>query len=243
MPKRVLIVEDEDDVVQLVALHLRQAGYGVLSAGDCRAADAELRRELPDLVVLDLGLPDEPGTELCRRLRRDPRTARLPIVVLSARSEEIDRVVAFELGVDDYITKPFSPRELVLRVAAVLRRQQEAPPSSADRVVVGDIVIDVPRHRASIQGRVVDLTRREFALLLDLALHRGRVQTREALLARVWEDDGQIDVRTVDTHVKRLREKLGNAGECIETVRGVGYRMTETDEPRTTPRSVATPTR
>ncbi len=233
MPKRVLIVDDEEVVVQLVALHLRQGGYSVLSAPDCRAAEQEIRREPPDLVVLDLGLPDEPGTELCRRLRRDPRTARLPVIVLTARTEEIDRVVAFELGVDDYVTKPFSPRELVLRVAAVLRRNHDAPAPPADRVVVGDLVIDVPRHRASAEGQSVDLTRREFALLLDLALHRGRVQTREALLARVWEDDGQIDVRTVDTHVKRVREKLGRAGELIETVRGVGYRMTDADEPHT----------
>ncbi len=226
MSARVLVVDDEADLVELVAFNLQQAGYSVVIARDGASALAEARKHRPDLILLDLMLPDLSGTEVCRRLKKDPETEHTPVVMLTARSSEMDRVVGFELGADDYIVKPFSPRELVLRVQAVLRRSSggSAPPDAAS-MVIGKLLIDIPRHRATVADEEVPLTALEFKLLLDLASRRGRVQSRDALLDRVWGYVAGIETRTVDTHVKRLREKLGLAGDYIETVRGVGYRM------------------
>lgn len=225
--ERILLVDDEPDIVALLEYNLRQAGYVVVSARDGTAALAEIRRQPPDLILLDLNLPDIPGTEVCRRLRRDAATSAIPIMMITARGEEIDRVVGFELGADDYVVKPFSPRELVLRVGAVLRRTS-VPPAAAlpsERIAVGPLLIDVPRHRVLVEGEEVTVTALEFKLLLDLASRRGRVQSREDLLERVWGYAPGIETRTVDTHIKRLREKLGSARDVIETVRGVGYRL------------------
>jgi len=226
MSQRILIVDDEPDIVALLEYNLRQAGYVVVTAADGASAVAEGQRQTPELILLDLMLPDVAGTEICRRLKKDASTDSIPIIMITARSEEIDRVVGFELGADDYITKPFSPRELVLRVQAVLRRTK--PPKevrSSEYIVVGALEIDVPRHRVIVESEELGLTALEFKLLLDLATRRGRVQSREDLLERVWGYAPGIETRTVDTHVKRLREKLSAARDVIETVRGVGYRM------------------
>lgn len=226
MASRILVVEDETDLAELVAFNLRQAGYAVSVVRDGATALAEMRRNVPDLVVLDIMLPDMSGTDVCRRARRDPALERVPIVMVTAKGEEVDRVVGFEVGADDYIVKPFSPRELVLRVNAVLRRAHPASQEGAGEVIrIAQLVIDTPRHRVTVAGDEVPLTALEFKLLLDLASRRGRVQSRDALLERVWGYAPGIETRTVDTHVKRLREKLGVASDYLETVRGVGYRM------------------
>jgi two-component system phosphate regulon response regulator PhoB len=227
MRERILLVDDEPDIVELLEYNLRQAGYTVVTARDGSSALAEVRRLRPDLILLDLNLPDVPGTEVCRRLRRDTSTQTIPIMMITARGEEIDRVVGFELGADDYIVKPFSPRELVLRIGAVLRRASVPPPSSSatERILIGCLEIDVPTHRVLVESEEIPLTALEFKLLYDLASSRGRVQKREGLLERVWGYAPGIETRTVDTHVKRLREKLGAARDYIETVRGVGYRL------------------
>jgi two-component system phosphate regulon response regulator PhoB len=225
MGSRILVVEDEPDLAELVAFNLRGEGHDVTVAHDGNAALAEIRRSRPDLVVLDVMLPDLSGIEVCRRVRRDPQTVRLPIIMLTARSDEVDRVVGFEVGADDYVPKPFSPRELVLRVEAILRRTIAPAEAEGPQVIaLGDLVIDLPAHRVEVRGEEVLLTALEFRLLLDLAIRAGRVQSRDALLERVWGYSPNVETRTVDTHVKRLREKLGVGAAQIETVRGVGYR-------------------
>lgn len=225
MGSRILVVEDEPDLAELVALNLRGAGHEVTVSLDGNTALAEIQRSQPDLVVLDVMLPDISGTEVCRRLRRSPQTVRLPVIMLTARSDEVDRVVGFEVGADDYVPKPFSPRELVLRVEAILRRTSAAFESEGPQAIaLGDLVIDVPAHRVEVDGQEVLLTALEFRLLHDLASRAGRVQSRDALLERVWGYSPNVETRTVDTHVKRLREKLGAGAKHIETVRGVGYR-------------------
>jgi two-component system phosphate regulon response regulator PhoB len=227
MGSRILVVEDESDLAELVAFNLKQAGHAVTTAGTGATALAEIRRQRPDLVVLDVMLPDITGLEVCRRLRRDPDTIRLPVVMLTAKGEEVDRVVGFEVGADDYVTKPFSPRELLLRIDAILRRVGQVDSDGPQAIMVGDMMIDVPAHRVEVGGDEIPLTALEFRLLLDLAKRRGRVQSRGALLERVWGYAPGIETRTVDTHVKRLREKLGTAARYVETVRGVGYRIAD----------------
>ena len=225
MGSRILVVEDEPDLAELVAVNLRGAGHDVTVSHDGSTALAEIQRSQPDLVVLDVMLPDISGTEVCRRLRRSPQTVRLPVIMLTARSDEVDRVVGFEVGADDYVPKPFSPRELVLRVEAILRRTSAAFESEGPQAIaLGDLVIDVPAHRVEVDGQEVLLTALEFRLLHDLASRAGRVQSRDALLERVWGYSPNVETRTVDTPVKRLREKLGAGAKHIETVRGVGYR-------------------
>lgn len=226
MRERILLVDDEADIVELLEYNLRQSGYTVVTARDGNTALAEVRRQRPDLILLDLNLPDLAGTEVCRRLRRDTSTSSIPIMMITAKGEEIDRVVGFELGADDYVVKPFSPRELTLRIGAVLRRaSQPVTATPSERILVGCLEIDVPQHRVIVEGQEVPLTALEFKLLYDLASRQGRVQTRDALLERVWGYAPGIETRTVDTHVKRLREKLSAARDYIETVRGVGYRL------------------
>ena len=227
MRGHVLVVEDEADLAELVAFNLRQSGYTAETAGSGAGALASVARKAPDLVILDVMLPDIAGTEVCRRLRDDPSTRRMPVVMLTARAEEVDRVHGFEVGADDYVTKPFSPRELVLRVGAVLRRSSlpVETESGAASIRIGQMQIDIPRHEVRISKRPIPLTALEFKLLLDLASRRGRVQSRDSLLERVWGYAPGIETRTVDTHVKRLREKLADASHYIETVRGVGYRI------------------
>jgi phosphate regulon transcriptional regulator PhoB len=223
---RVLVVDDEPDLLELVRINLAQAGYTVETAASGSDALTALRRAPPDVMILDLMLPDLTGTELCARVRADQRLAALPIIMLTAKSEEIDRVVGLELGADDYVTKPFSPRELALRVRAVLRRR--APSGEEARVLEhGALRVDPDSHRASVDGREITLTAKEFQLLVALMGRPGRVMTRERLLDEVWGSDITVTSRTIDTHLKRLREKLGRAGDLIETVRGVGYRFAE----------------
>jgi len=226
MARCILVVDDEPDLLELVRFNLDRAGYRVETAASGEEALASLRRSIPDLLVLDLMLPDLSGEEVCRRLRADPRLASLPVIMLTAKSEEVDRVVGFELGADDYVTKPFSPRELVLRVNALLRRSYEAAasPSPLER---GPLRLDPERHRCAVQGEEVDLTAKEFQLLEVLMRRPGRVMTREKLLDEVWGSDIAVTSRTIDTHLKRLREKLGVAAELIQTVRGLGYRFAE----------------
>lgn len=225
MGSRILVVEDEIDLAELVAFNLRGAGHDVTVAHDGSTALAEIQRGQPDLLVLDVMLPDISGIEVCRRLRRSPQTVRLPVIMLTARTDEVDRVVGFEVGADDYVPKPFSPRELVLRVEAILRRTIPSAEVQGPQVIaLGNLVIDVPAHRVEVDGEEILLTALEFRLLLDLASRAGRVQSRDALLERVWGYSPNVETRTVDTHVKRLREKLRAGAAHIETVRGVGYR-------------------
>ena len=224
--KRILIVEDENDVVDLLTLNLRKAGGFLISkAGDGATGLTKARAEKPDLIILDLMLPKIPGLEVCKILKSEAATRHIPILMLTARAEEIDRVVGLECGADDYVTKPFSPREIVLRIKAILRRG--ATEEADDRLSAGPITIDPARHEVLVNGKRVELTSLEFKLLRTLMQRRGRVQERDRLLNEVWGYESVIDTRTVDTHVRRLREKLGKAGEVVETVRGFGYRVRE----------------
>jgi len=223
VPQTVLVVDDERDIVELVRYNLAQAGYRVVSAADGRQAIDLARRERPDLIVLDLMLPVLPGAEVARILKQDEKTRGIPILMLTARGEEVDRVVGFELGADDYVVKPFSPRELVLRVQAILRRDEAEPQEG--RIVYDPLVIDLEAHSVRVGGKELDLTSTEFKLLKRLARRPGRAFGREQLLSEVWGYGGDLETRTVDTHVKRLRAKLGEIGAWIETVRGLGYRF------------------
>ena len=226
MSETILIVDDEQDVLDLLVYNLQRAGYKTVAARDGAAALQKVRDEAPALIILDLMLPQLDGTEVCRQLKADPKTAHVPIIMLTAKAEEVDRVVGLELGADDYVTKPFSPREMVLRVKTVLRRASgKAAPTEVLRF--GDISIDIPKHEVNHKGKVIDLTATEFKLLTTLMERRGRVQSRDRLLTDVWGYEGDVDTRTVDTHMRRLREKLGKAADYIETVRGVGYRFAE----------------
>lgn len=225
---RLLIVEDEADIRDLLAYNLKAAGHEVFETGSGVDALSLARRVTPDLILLDLMLPDLPGTEVCRKLKSDPATSDIRVVMLTARGEEIDRVVGFELGVDDYVVKPFSVRELILRIQAILRRGEVPPEESKEVMAAGILTVDRSRHRVTVADEEVSLTALEFRLLWTLLERKGRVQTRERLLEDVWDMSPDVTTRTVDTHVKRLREKLGEAGPYVETVRGVGYRFTET---------------
>lgn len=223
---RILIIEDEPDLQQVLDYNLRQAGYEVLAATRGRDGVRLAREHRPDLILLDLMLPDVPGTDVCRALKDDPGTRGVPVVMVTAREAEIDRVVGFELGVDDYVTKPFSVRELLLRVRAILRRGESEVPVAAS-VDFGALKIDRDAHRVWSNGEEIELTAIEFRLLVTLYERRNRVQSRSALLDHVWGLDTKISTRTVDAHVKRLREKLGAARDYVETVRGVGYRFAD----------------
>ena len=226
MKQKILVVDDEPEAVELVEFNLKQAGFDVATAADGAEALKKTRSLLPSLIVLDLMLPEMDGLEVCKMLRRDPATAAVPIVMLTAKAAEIDRVLGLELGADDYLTKPFSPRELVLRVKKLLTRGR-GKPEETETLTFGDLLIDVPRHLVSWRGKRVDLTATEFKLLTILAQRRGRVQSRDHLLRDVWEYNTLVDTRTVDTHMRRLREKLGPASKFLDTVRGVGYRFVE----------------
>ena len=222
--KKVLVVEDEEDVVEMLTRAFRRAtGFNVIAATDGATGLRRAREESAALVVLDLMLPKMPGLEVCKILKSDSLTRHIPILMLTAKAEEIDRILGLELGADDYVSKPFSPREIVLRAQAILRRGET--PADAESFVAGPITIDGVRHQVSVNGKVVHLTGLEFKLLRTLVQRRGRVQQRDRLLSDVWGYESVIDTRTVDTHVRRLREKLGKAGDAIETVRGFGYRL------------------
>lgn len=225
----ILVVEDEKDLQEVLDYNLRRAGHDVAAAlrGDEGLRLARTAR--PDLILLDLMLPDLSGMEVCKALKRDAKTASIPILMLTARGEEIDRVLGFELGADDYVVKPFSVRELLLRIEAILRRH-EPEPVATEVIDFGCLHVDLAAHRVWVDKGEVELTALEFKLLVTLYERRNRVQTRTALLDDVWDIQAEVTTRTVDTHVKRLREKLGAAGSYIETVRGVGYRFADTAE-------------
>jgi two-component system phosphate regulon response regulator PhoB len=227
--KPILIIEDEKDIVDLIAYHLAQSGFSAISALDGPLGLERAKKERPTLIILDLMLPGMDGKDVCRALKSNPLTQSIPILMLTAKTEEMDRVVGFELGADDYVTKPFSPRELVLRVKAILRRKEVS--LEGEKIIqIGDLLIDIDRHHVSIKKSSIPLTSTEFKLLVELASNRGRVQTRERLLDKVWGYTYEGYARTVDTHVRRLREKLGPSGDFIETIRGVGYRFREEKE-------------
>ena len=229
MPQTVLVVDDERDIVELLRYHLTQAGFRVQSAGDGRLALEMARRDPPDLILLDLMLPVLPGTEVARLLRQGEKTRNVPIIMLTARGEEVDRVVGFELGADDYVVKPFSPREIVLRVQAVLRREEGHPEPTEERTMsFGDLVIDPASHTVSLYGKELDLTTTEFKLLERLARRPGRAFSRDQLLNDVWGQTEYIDPGTVTVHIRRLREKIEpdpSHPHFIVTVWGVGYRF------------------
>jgi DNA-binding response OmpR family regulator len=224
MNPRILVVDDEPDALEVLGFKLREASYEPIFARDGAQAITSARSERPALIVLDLMLPEVNGIDVCKILRRDPETAKIPIIMLTARATEMDRVLGLELGADDYVTKPFSPRELVLRIKKLLERTR-APESSDPLLRFGTLRIDVAAHEVTTANGPVTLTATEFKLLELLARRRGRVQTRERLLQDIWGYEGSIDTRTVDTHVRRLREKLGADADYLETIRGVGYRL------------------
>jgi two-component system phosphate regulon response regulator PhoB len=224
---KVLVIEDERDIQDVLEYNLRQAGHRVMLAGKGSDGLRVAREWKPDLVLLDLMLPDVSGTEVCRQLKGDAATSEIQIMMLTAKGEEIDRVLGFELGADDYVVKPFSVRELLLRIAAILRRSMPAEAAAESKLEFGVLTVDRAAHRVWVAGAEVELTALEFKLLVTLHDRKNRVQTREVLLSDVWGIHADITTRTVDTHVKRLREKLGAAGEYVQTVRGVGYRFAD----------------
>lgn len=225
--KKILVVDDEPDVTELVAYHLKAKGFHVETLNDATASISKARTYHPDLVILDIMMPHLSGIQICRILRSDNRLSGVPIIFLTAKAEPQDRIEGLESGADDYLSKPFSPKELVLRVESVLRRASAPPAPAAQRLAIGQITLDSDTHRVTVQGHAVDLTATEFKLLRLLMERQGRVQTREHLLLNVWNYATEIETRTVDTHIRRLREKLGDEAGWIETIRGVGYRIAE----------------
>jgi len=219
--RKILVVEDESDVADLLTLNFRKAGFRISTAADGASGLQKAREDRPDFIVLDLMLPKMSGLEVCKILKNDTATSHIPILMLTAKAEEIDRIVGLEFGADDYVTKPFSPREVGLRIRAILCRGE----TPGESLKAGPISIDPARHEVRVNGKQVRLTSLEFKLLQTLMQRRGRVQDRDRLLNEVWGYESVIDTRTVDTHVRRLREKLGKVGDAIETVRGFGYRL------------------
>ena len=224
--KRILIVEDEQDLADLLAFNLQKEGYRTSVAHDGISGLEAALRDNPDLILLDVMLPGMNGIEVCKQLHRERATADTPVIMLTAKGEEIDRVVGFEVGVEDYVVKPFSTRELLLRIKALLRRTASEP-ATEDLLDMGPLRIDTERHLVTVEGEAITLTTTEYKLLLFLVERRGRVQSRDSLLSNIWGYACEADTRTVDTHVTRLRNKLGAAGELIRTVRGFGYKLEE----------------
>ncbi len=227
---QILVVDDEPDILSVLVFHLSREGYRVTTAVNGQGALTSAEAEQPDLIILDLMLPGMDGYEVLQRLRGAESTSSMPVILLTARREEDERVKGFEVGADDYITKPFSARELTLRVEALLRRSKAEPVSTSRRITVGPVVLDREAHRVFSEGVEVDLTRLEYRLLEVLLERRGRVQTRRQLLQAVWDTNAAIETRTVDMHVARLRTKLGSAASLLETVRGIGYRFRALDK-------------
>jgi two-component system phosphate regulon response regulator PhoB len=224
MKPKILVVDDEPDLVELIEVNFTAAGFTVFFAANGAAALRQAREKAPDLILLDVMLPEMDGLEVCKILRQDAATRRIPILMLTARAAEIDRILGLELGADDYVTKPFSVRELVLRVKNLLRRRP-ALESGGGLIQFGSLLIDRPRHQVTVEGKPLDLTLTEFNLVTLLAERKGRVQSRDQLLKDVWGYNSMVDTRTVDTHMRRLRAKLGPAAKYLDTVRGIGYRF------------------
>lgn len=227
--QNILIIEDDKHISKLVNYNLEKAGYECFVVSDGEEGLKILDKHSIDLIILDIMLPKMDGFEVCRLIKQDTKLKNIPIIMLTAKGEEVDRIVGLELGADDYMVKPFSPRELMLRIKAILKRgkQEELP---KDIIKRGTLIIDVPKHRVTVHNKEIELTPMEFKLLVTLIERKGRVQSRDRLLTDVWGIDAEIYTRTVDTHVKRLREKLGKAGYLLETVRGLGYRFKEENE-------------
>lgn len=226
MKPKILIVDDETDAVELLKFNLKPAGFDTLAAHNGNEAIQKARQDSPDLILLDLMLPEMDGLEVCKVLRGDSSTSDIPIIILTAKTAEIDRVLGLEFGADDYLTKPFSARELILRIRNLLRRRQ-VEAEKADRYEFDTLKIDFPRHVVSVKNKPLDLTATEFKLLEILIRRRGRVQSREQLMQDVWDYDSPLTTRTVDTHVRRLRVKLGAASKHLLTIRNIGYRFME----------------
>ncbi|MBM3313184.1 response regulator transcription factor [candidate division WOR-3 bacterium] len=226
MNRLVAVVDDEPDLLELVSLHLTRAGFMVRTYPDAGRFQKSLLSSLPDLVILDLMLPDADGLEVCKDLKRDQRTAGIPVMMLTARGEESDRVVGLEIGADDYVTKPFSPKELVARVKAIVRRQLQRQSQKTSELADG-VILDSNRYEVTVNGRRVDLTTTEFKLLRILGERRGWVFSRDELLSRLWGDEKAVLDRTIDVHITNLRKKLGRAGRLIRNVRGVGYKLAD----------------
>ncbi len=227
MPNKVIaVVDDEPDILELVSLNLRQSGFKTKEFAEAGSFYRSLRTEIPDLLILDLMLPDIDGFEVCKYLKNHEEFSSIPVLMLTARGEETDKVLGLELGADDYVTKPFSPRELIARVKAILRRGTVK--EQAGQLMIGDFVkIDLDRHVVQMEGNVIDLTPTEFGILELLVSRRGRIQSRDQILTFLWGEEKSVIDRTVDVHVRHLREKLGTAGSLIKSVRGLGYRIEE----------------
>jgi DNA-binding response OmpR family regulator len=226
MNRLIAIVDDEPDIVELVSLHLGKAGFSVKGFGEAEALFALLKAQQPDLIILDLMLPDADGIEICKKLKMNDEFSAIPIIMLTARGDETDKVLGLELGADDYVTKPFSPRELVARVKAVLRRKAQKEP--AGKITIGDmIVLDPDRYEVTVEGEKVALTSTEFRVLQLLSSHKGWVFSREQILDHLWGHEKTVLYRTVDVHIRNLREKLGKAASLIKNMRGVGYKLEE----------------
>ena len=225
---RILVVDDEADILNLLSYNLKKAGFEALLAKDGPEAIGLARSKRPDLVILDIMLPDMDGTEVLKRLKSAGETSAIPVIMLTAKGEEIDRIIGFELGAEDYITKPFSPRELLLRVRAVLKRAAGAGEKAVERAVTfNELTVDAPRRKVTVKGAQIALSSTEFKLLSELLNSKGRVRSRDSLLDDVWGHGCYVGIRTVDTHIRRLRVKLKGCGKYIETVRGAGYRFRE----------------
>lgn len=225
--KKILVVDDEPDVTDLVAYHLKAKSFQVETLNDATASISRARSLQPDLIILDIMMPHLSGIQVCRILRADNKLAKVPIIFLTAKAEAHDRIEGLESGADDYLSKPFSPKELVLRVESILRRVAAPKEAVSSKLQVGEIHLDSDTHRVTVKGEALELTATEFRLLRLMMERQGRVQTREHLLLNVWNYSTEIETRTVDTHVRRLREKLGTEAGWIETIRGVGYRVAD----------------
>jgi DNA-binding response OmpR family regulator len=228
MKAKILVVDDEPDALELIRFNLEKAGYKVGTAADGAEALRKVQSFSPDLVVLDWMLPELDGLEICKTIRNEPATAALPIIMLTAKTSEIDRILGLEIGANDYVTKPFSVRELMLRIKKQLQHKLNSEEAEG-QLQFSNVVVDIDRHRVTTGGKPIQLTSIEFKLLTALVKRRGRVQSREQLLKDVWEYDTGIDSRTVDTHMRRLRQKLGPSGRMLDTVRGFGYRLLEAE--------------
>ena len=230
MSQKILIIEDEPDIRKTLEYNIAREGYDVVSAPSLSEGRNHLNTGSFSLILLDLMLPDGSGLDLCREIKSDKEKVATPIIILTAKDDEVDKVVGFELGADDYVTKPFSVRELILRIKAVLKRGERKQENLEVQRQFGDLLIDVDSHEVFVNDQSITLTALEFKLLRQLVDRRGRVQSRDQLLSDVWGYSADVTTRTVDTHIKRLREKLGSMGKYVQTIRGVGYKFTRTPE-------------
>ena len=231
MTARVLIIEDEPDIRKTIDYNLSKESFQVVQAGSIAEGEKSISDNSPDVIILDLMLPDGSGLTLCRDIKSDDKTKHIPVILLTAKADEVDRVIGFELGADDYVTKPFSVRELILRVKAILKRgTSESTKDDADEFIFGELKLNLDAHQVFIQDNEIAFTALEFRLLKHLIDRRGRVQSRDQLLEEVWGYSAEVTTRTVDTHIKRLREKLGSMGKYVQTIRGVGYKFSRTPD-------------